>query len=184
MKYLLFLLLLIPQLGYCDIQPIKLTENSIGTMPIQVKDDISLQKVRQYFPNYLVQHEIRMGDSPDFHAFIVSTYEGEELFFIISYINTPEDYEKGVVKLDELIVVSPHIRDQYGISPGMPLEVANTRRSSLTFGEGHMDFYFGGGKIWYMVSVTVPEGQLINQQTVTKLNPMIDKLSWPSPWWN
>lgn len=184
MKHILFLLLLLPGMVYANLQPIRLTENSIGTMPIKVKDNISLHRVMQYFPNYAVKHEIRMGDSPDFHAFVVSTYEGEELFFFISYINTPEDYEKGVVKLDELIVVSAQIRDQFGMSPGMPIEQAQTRRGQLTFGEGHMDFYFGAGKIWYMVSVTVPDGQSINQHTVTKLNPVIDKLSWPTPWWN
>ena len=84
-----------------------LTDTSIGNMPIGVGADISLYKIRNFFPHYKVTHEIREGDSPDYNLFTVSNYEGEELLYFISYINQPDDYEKGVVKLHEVIVHSP-----------------------------------------------------------------------------
>jgi hypothetical protein len=165
-------------------EAIVLTNTSIGNMPIKVAMPISLYKIRNYFPFYRVTQQIREGDSPDYHLFEVSTHEGESLISFISYIDEADGYEKGIVKLDEVIIHSSKIRDQFGLTPDMSISIAIAKRKDLKFGTGHMDNYLGNGKIWYMFSVNKTHGAQVTEQMAMNSNSKITTISWPHPWWN
>jgi hypothetical protein len=159
------------------------TESSIGPMKIKENMEISLYKISQTFPYYKVTQRIGQGDSPDFHSFTVSTWEGEELIEFISYINKKEDYEKSIVKLDEVITCNEKVKDNYGISPKTKFKVADKSRDNMTYGDGHMDNFLGKDKLWYLF--TVPNGQFNrgNRELAEKVNPAIQCISWPYPRW-
>jgi hypothetical protein len=152
-------------------------------MPLKVGMKISLYKIRNFFPYHKVTQEIREGDSPDYHLFIVSTHEGEALISFISYINEPNDYEASIVKLDELVIYSSKTRDEFGVSPGMHIDQALAKRKDLKFGAGHMDNYLGNGSIWYLFSVNHTHGTAVTEKVAVKVNPIIDAISWPYPRW-
>jgi len=159
-----------------------LTNTSIGDMPIEVGINISLYKIRNHFPFYRVTQEIREGNSPDYHLFEVATYEGEPLISFISYITEPNGYEKGIVKLDEVIVHSSRIQDQFGVTPNMPISNAIDKRKGLKFGAGHTDNYLGNDKIWYMFSVNQTHGEQVTKPKAIISNSKIEVISWPHPW--
>jgi hypothetical protein len=160
-----------------------LTNTSIGSMPIEVGSEISLYKINQFFPYYKVTQQIASGDSPDYHIFVVSTYAGEELLSFISYINEADGYEKGIVKLDEVIIYSARVQDQYGVTPNMPISQAIAKRKVLIFGAGHTDNYLGNGNIWYMFSLNESTNTLVTLETAVAADPKINAISWPNPWW-
>lgn len=160
-----------------------LTNTSIGNMPIKVGMDISLYKIKQHFPFYKVTQQIASGDSPDYHLYIVSTNANEELISFISYINESGGYEKSKVKLDEVIIHSSKVQDQFGVKPNMTISQAIEKRKGLEFGAGHMDNYLGTEKIWYMFSVNQIHGTQVTKEAAVKANPKIQSISWPSPWW-
>ena len=183
MHHLLVLLLFFSFSIYAKEDKLIFTESSIGTMKIKENMDISLFQISQKFPYYMVTQRIRQGDSPDFHSFTVSTWEGEELIEFISYINETEDYEKAIVKLDEVITCSEKVKDIFGVSPKSKFNLAQKSREDMTYGDGHMDNFLGKGKIWYLFSV--PNGQFSrgSLKTAEKVNPEINCISWPYPRW-
>lgn len=159
------------------------TESSIGPMEIQEKMDISLYQINQHFPFYKVTQSIGQGDSPDFHSFTVSTWEGEELIEFISYIQDSEDYEKAIVQLDEVITCSDKITDNFGVKPKTKFNLAIKSRENLTYGDGHLDNYLGKGKLWYLFSVSNGDFSRGNQEMAVKVNPEIRCISWPYARW-
>jgi len=183
MRYLIFCVWLISSISAAQ-DKIILTDTSIGDMPIEVGAKISLYKIKQYFPYYKVTQQIASGDSPDYHLYVVSTYENEELIYFISYINEPDEYEKSIVKLDEVIIHTSIIQDQYGVTPNMTISEAIEKRKYLKFGAGHMDNYFGNGKIWYMFSVNQTHGTQVTKEMAVIENPKIQSVTWPIPRWN
>jgi hypothetical protein len=160
-----------------------LTESSIGEMPIKVGMKISLYKIRNHFRYYRVTQEIAEGDSPDYNLFVVSTHEGEELISFISYINESDDYEEGVVKLDEVVIYGTKTQDEFGVTPGMHIKQAIAKRKELKFGAGHMDNYLGNGSVWYLFSVNQTHGTAVTEDMAVEANPKIDAISWPYPRW-
>jgi hypothetical protein len=164
-------------------EKIILTESSIGNMKIQKGMPISLFQISKNFPFYRVTQEIGQGDSPDFHMFKVSTYENEDLIYFISYINEQADYERGVVKLDEVMTCSAEVKDSFGVSPQMTIDKALSKRNELKFGAGHIDNYFGSGSIWYLFTVNNLHGTGVSKQVALQANPKIDCISWPYARW-
>ena len=160
-----------------------LTINSIGEMPISKGMDISIHKIMKHFPYHKVTQEIGFGDSPDFHLFTVSTREGEELISFISFIEKQEEYEQGIVKLNEVVIYSSTIKDEYGVSPGMPVSKVLELRNELEFGARHSDNYLGKDKIWYLFSVEGIHGTQVTRDAAIKANPKVDVISWPYPRW-
>jgi hypothetical protein len=184
MRYLITILILLSfGASSAEFKKIMFTQSAIGDMKITKGMDISLYKLSKYFPFYNVTQSIGQGDSPDFHIFTVSTYENEELISFISYINEEQQYEKGVVKLDEVITCSDQIIDEFGISPKMHISRAITARDSLDFGAGHMDNYLGKGNLWYLFSVDKMHGTGVSKSMALKSNPRIDCISWPHVRW-
>ena len=183
MHRLLVLLLIISISIYAKEENVIFTESSFGPMKIKENMEISLYKISQKFPYYKVTQRIGHGDSPDFHSFTVSNWEGEELVEFISYINKPEDYEKSIVKLDEVITCNEKVKDSFGVSPKSEFMVAQKSREGMTYGDGHMDNFLGKGKLWYLF--TVPNGQFSrgSQELAVKANPEIQCISWPYPRW-
>jgi hypothetical protein len=183
MRNLIFLVFLFSCISAAQ-DKIILTNTSIGNMPIEVGIEISLYKIKTHFPFYKVTQQIASGDSPDYHLYIVSTYENEELISFISYINESDGYEKSVVKLDEVIIHSSKVQDHFGVKPSMTISQAIEKRKYLKFGAGHMDNYLGNDKIWYMFSVNQTHGTQVTKETAIKANPKIQSISWPIPWWS
>ncbi len=162
-----------------ESKKILFTKSSIGDMKITKGMEISLYQVSQKFPFHKVAQSIGHGDSPDFHLFTVSTFENEELISFISYINEDQQYEKGVVKLDEVITCSNQIIDEFGISPKMHISRAIAARDSLNFGVGHMDNYLGKDHLWYLFYVDKMHGTSVSKSMAITSNPKIDCISWP-----
>ncbi len=184
MKYSLLIIIFLSFLSFADeSESIVFTESSIGKMKIHKGMEISLYKIREQFPFYRVTQEIGMGDSPDFHMFTVSTRKNEELIYFISYINTQQDYEKSIVKLDEVMTCSSKVKDKYGISPKSDFNTAYRSREKLEYGYGHLDNYLGEGKLWYLFSEYNELGNRINKDKAIELNPKVDCISWPYARW-
>jgi len=181
---ILSLFFLIVSISICAKEEVLVfTESSIGPMKITEKMDISLFQIGKKFPYYKVTQRIGQGDSPDFHSFTVSDWEGEELIEFISYINKPEDYEKAIVKLDEVITCNEKVKDAFGVSPKSKFKIAQKPREDMTYGDGHMDNFLGKGKLWYLF--TIPNGQFSrgSQEQAEKINPEIMCISWPYARW-
>ena len=157
--------------------------SSIGSIQLSKDTKVSLYKLKQAFPYYKVTHEIAEGDSPDYHRFIVSTWEDEDLIYFHSYIDEPKQYEAGLVKLDEVVTCSERIKDEFGISPNQHIDLAIEKRKSLDFGAGHMDNYLGKDSIWYLFYVGQLHGTAVTKEVALKENPKIECISWPHPWW-
>jgi hypothetical protein len=182
-KLIILILVILPLGSAAEKTNLVLTDDSIGSMAIEPEMEISLFKIMRHFQSYKVSHEIRSGDSPDYHSFVVSTYQGEALVSFISYIEKDSEYENGVVKLDEVLVHSSIVQDQYGISIGSTINAALKEREELKFGAGHMDNYMGNGKIWYLFYVKGKHGTQVTKEEAVAENPKIDAISWPYPRW-
>lgn len=185
MRSILFFLLLLADYSHANEDKLVLTETSIGQMNLVEGMEISLYKLSQQFPGYVVTQRIGHGDSPDFFSFEVSTWEGEEVIAFISFINEEEQggYEKSIVKLDEVISCSNKVIDSYGVSPGKKFNEIYETRKEMVYGFGHMDNFLGKRKLWYLFSV--PNGQFTQGsiEIAKKTNPEIECLSWPYPRW-
>lgn len=154
---------------------IRMTHDSIAGMTIVPGMKISLYRLREQFPFRTVTHEIRQADSPDFHSFTVSTHEGNALFEFVAFIEAPEEYEQAVVLLDELVVYSSSVTDQFGVSPGMRVSDAVELRQDLEFGHGHVDYFVGGGSIWYAYDHFFDPDQ--------PNDVVVGAITWPHPVW-
>jgi len=168
---------------FATSEEIVLSSSSIGNMPISPGKEISLHMISLHFSGYRVTHEIGEGDSPDFHLFTVSTYEGDNMFFFVSYVRDPSEYVKGKVKLDEVVVLSSLIVDEFGISPGMSVKEALKLRKDLDFGAGHMDNYLGKDQLWYLFRVNDYHGTQVTREMAMEADPKVDAISWPHPKW-
>jgi hypothetical protein len=178
----LFVLFLF-QISNAFSEELVLTDSSLGSMKISVGMELSLIDLIREFPTYKITHTIGSGDSPDYHKFLVSTFQNEDLFAFYSFIETDDDYRKGVVKLDEIAIFSPKVKDKYGISTSSTLSEINEKRAGLEFGAGHMDNYLGAGKIWYMFDVNGMHGTMLSKESAFKQNPKINVISWPGILW-
>lgn len=164
---------------------ILLSENKIGTMEIKEGMNISLYSIRSAIRGpYRIRHEIRDGMDWSSHEFVVETWEGEELFAFISFIKDPKEYESAQVRLDEIVIYSGEIQDQYGISPGMLISEASKVRPDMEFGSGHMDNYLGSGKIWYMLNIDwsrIDQSKgLSTKEYAIKSDTKISVITWPN----
>jgi hypothetical protein len=146
--------------------------------------------LNQTFPTYNVTHDVRSGDSPDFHYFEVATPDGEVLFTLTSFIRADNrNHRPGaateVVPIDLLKVVSRNIGDKYGLRVGdLVADIIRARGKTLAFGASHHDVYLGGDQIVYNLrtfSDRSPEeftmGDAIRQ------NWQITSISWPTAAW-
>ncbi len=184
MRYIITLLILLSfAAGSSESKKIIFTKSSVGEMKITKGMEISLYKVSNNFPFHKVTQSIGQGDSPDFHIFTVSTHENEELISFISYINEDQQYEKGIVKLDEVVTCSNQIIDEFGISPNMHISQAIAARDNLDFGAGHMDNYLGKDQLWYLFYVDKMHGTGVTKNMALKSNPTIECISWPYVRW-
>ena len=166
-------------------QKIVFTEQSIGSLALVEKMDISLYRIKNAFPYYRVTQEIAHGDSPDFHRFTVANRKGEVLIEFISYIkgNDQASYEQAVVKLDEVISCSKLITANSGISPSDPIDKIYQARPTLRYGYGHFDNYLGQGKLWYLFRVPNDIYFQASEEKAKAVNPSIDCISWPYARW-
>jgi hypothetical protein len=183
-KLVSFLLLLLGSHVFAAPK-ILLSENKIGDMVIKQGMNISLYSIRNAIKGpYRIRHEIRDGMDWSSHQFVVETWKGEELFAFISLIKDPQNYESAVVRLDEIVIYSEEIQDQYGIYPSMPISEAAKIRPDMEFGSGHMDNYLGSGKIWYMLNidwVKIDQSKgLSSKEYAIKSDTKINVITWPN----
>lgn len=183
MSRILFILVIVSFSIVAEDEQFIFTESSFG--PIELKEgmEISLFQLSKKFPYHKVSQTIGQGDSPDFHSFTVSTWEGEELVEFISYIEKPEDYEKAVVTLDEVITCSKLVKDQFGIRPLSKFNDALIARNDMKYGFGHMDNFIGKGKLWYLFAVENGQFSQGSRELAVKVNPSIECISWPYARW-
>lgn len=171
-----------------------LKTNSLGPLNLSKEAVVSVKSLKELFPGYEVTHEIRSGDSPDFHYFDVRDGKGS-LFSIISYIETQEQFKSSEGKINLLELNTSRIPDQYGIKIGYKfLEIRKKRKDKLEFGAGHFNNNIGGNNIYYSFSLE-PTGYFkeigINyadpvsakETDAQKQNPEITNISWPYPAW-
>jgi len=167
---------------------------SLGPLNLTKETVVSVKILNELFPKYEINHEIRSGDSPDYHYFNVSDSKGS-LFSVISYIETPEQFKSSEGKINLLELNTSRIPDQYGIRIGDKfLEIRKKRKDKLEFGAGHFNNNIGGNNIYYSFSLE-PTGYFkeigINyadpvsakESDAKKQNPEITTISWPYPAW-
>lgn len=183
MSRLLFLLAIASFFINAEEESLIFTESSFGPMELKENMEISLFQLSKKFPHHKVSQTIGQGDSPDFHSFTVSNWEGEELVEFISYIEKPEDYEKAVVTLDEVITCSKLVKDSFGVSPQSKFNDALSARGDMKYGFGHMDNFIGKGKLWYIFTVENGQFSQGNREIAEKVNPNIQCISWPYARW-
>jgi hypothetical protein len=175
------------------VSGLELSNDKLGPLILSPELLVSKEKLALYFPEYDVVHDIRSGDSPDFH--FLGVYKLDELiFYMVSYIETDETEAEYPIHL--LVVVSPMITDKYGLRVGDNYrDVVLKRPDKLEFGAGHHTNNLGANNIYYEFSIEPkgfeekiempdmsPEnatiGDLIDQ------NPKIESISWPYPSWD
>ena len=173
-----------------------LTKTSLGKLKLSQNSMISFKKIKEAFPQFIVEHEIASGDSPDFHYITVQNKHKELLFYLISYFD--EKVNKDTIKydIDLLKITSSKIVDSYGIRVGDRVsKVVKIRGSNLNIGANHFDNAIGKDKTFYQVTVEPSEAlkkkglDYINPEEVTldqilKKNPEVTSISWPYPSWD
>ena len=172
---------------------LELRSDGIGTLNLVYGMPISKELLQFKFPSYGVTHEIRSGDSNDFHYLEVSKSD-EVMFYVISYIE--EETVGNEFPIHLLAVVSPKIQDEYGLRVGDSFsDVSVKRNEELHFGAGHHHNYLGNSQIFYNfisleptgftkeigLSYMPPEDATIGD--MVEQNPKIEKISWPFPAW-
>jgi hypothetical protein len=172
---------------------LELSNNKLGPLILGPELLISKEKLALHFPEYDVVHDIRSGDSPDFH--FLGVYKLDELiFYIVSYIDTEEAVAEYPMHL--LVVVSPTITDKYGLRVGDSYrDVVLKRSDELIFGAGHHTNNLGANSIYYEFSLEPsgfdqaiempdmsPENATIGD--LVEQNPKIESISWPYPSWD
>lgn len=182
-KLFIVLLIFLIFINDANAKTIVLTNHSIGSMSIKPQLIISLEQIAHEFPHLKVSHKIASGDSPDFHAFTVSNSQNEALFTFISTISDKNGYKQSQVMLDEIIIHSDKIKDQYGVSVGQTLSEVMEKRKNMAFGDSHMGNFMGNDKIWYLFEVENRYSVPVSKEAAIKANPPIDAISWPHPIW-
>jgi hypothetical protein len=194
---ILFLLGLVGLHTACDQQATEgvladdkliLSPTALGKLQLTGKRAmVSEAKLKKLFPQFVVKYEIGLGDSPDFHYFVVSNAKGEILFTIKSFIEDSAEAKKTTaeVPVSLLQVGSKEIRDVYGLRVGDRVkDIIAKRGTDLKFGAGHFDALIGDGVIYYSLikgSEFSPEDSTI--EDAIKGNWQIRSISWPEAAW-
>ena len=190
LKRILLILMILPAVGIAkDLsEKILLTESTIGGLPLSTTTQVSLADLQAQFSGYQVIEGFGQGDSPDFHYFEVLDSSQELVLrmygFGFSATNAQPQYP-----IDLLVVFSPRVIDQFGVSLGMTYhEVTQLRNGPFEFGANHFDNFLGAGKIWYGFDLNSTENVPLNPEDFTvsdlrKNNPRVAAISWPSPRW-
>ena len=171
-----------------------LKSDGIGPLVLTKETIVSVKSLKALFPNYEITHEIRSGDSPDFHYFNVSDSKSS-LFGIISYFETQEQFKSNKGKIDLLKIHTPRIPDQYGIKIGDKFEkIRKNRKDKLDFSAGHFNNNIGGNNIYYSFSLkpnmyikeanySYLDPEATTESDAVSQNPEIQGISWPYPAW-
>jgi hypothetical protein len=169
-------------------RPLVLTAESLGSLRLGPEKKVSVPILQRAFPGYGVTHGIGMGDSPDFHYFVVTTARGEKLFVIKSFIEgaTPgRADDRQEVSIDLLQVISREVPDSFGLRVGDRVaDVIRVRGDKLVFGAGHHDVYMGGDRIFYSFATgtqSSPEGFTLSDARRGYWH--IVSISWPYGAW-
>ena len=188
-RFLVVVLVALPISGHCEKldEALLLTSKSLGPLPLGKGTLVSESTLKKLFPNSSVTHDIRSGDSPDFHYFEVKDNGGEVLFTIQSFIKDSKGQNENPagVRIDLLQIRSSRIRDAYGIRVGNRVQdIIKQRGKDLRFGAGHHDVYLGADNIFYNIRTTSqgsPENLTLDD--AVRGNWQIISISWPSAAW-
>ncbi len=191
----IYLLSLILSTSSLSAEEFVLSQTKIGRLILTPNSPISVKIIKKAFPEYSVTHEIRSGDSPDFHWIGISNKEKELLFYIVSYLEEPDNKNTNLYNIDLLTVTSPHIKDEHGIKVGDYLDkVIKSRGENLLLSANHFDNSIGNSNLFYQFTVKPSEKlrslglDYFNPENVTlkqviESNPIITSISWPNPRW-
>ena len=191
MRLMLALLIMVVSLNAIS-QELTLTDHSIGRFELNETKLISIQDIKESFPDYIVSHRIGEGDAGDFHVIAVSAKDGEEIFSVYSYFNELINEHSKEYVVDLLVAHSERVNDVHGISIG-----DNVDKVFLLVGEdavltaNHHDNSLGKNKVFYQfkLSTESTEEVGINPESVTvddvkRNNPKIHAMTWPSESWD
>ena len=185
--------LLITSLAAQQAKDKELVLSATGLGPLRLGPDakVSVAILEKSFPGARVSYDIREGDSPDFHCFIVTSAQGEKLFVIRSFIPDaltprPDGKNRQIdVPIHVLQITSRQIRDSYGLRVGDRIaDVIRVRGEKLQYGAAHHDVFIGGEKIFYSMDIGLdrgPEGFTLAE--AQRVNLRITSISWPDWAW-
>jgi hypothetical protein len=166
-----------------------LTANGIGPLGLYPDAVISVESLTKQFPEYRITHDVRSGDSPDYHRFEIAGADGEVLFTIASFLKEGQEptitRDADTVRIDLLKIVSRRIPDSFGIRVGDRVaDIIRARGENLTFGAAHFDVYLGGDQLFYNLrtgSDWSPEQ--FSFADAKRENWGIISMSWPTGAW-
>ena len=167
-----------------------LREKSLGRLNLSTETKISRDSLKKMFPEFDVKHQIVSADSEDYHLFDVKSQAGETFFTIQSFIENDASRDAAEVDIDLLLIHTPKIADQHGLTVGMTLgDIVATRDGKLGFGANHHNHYIGEGKLWCVLSGEMPEGHpdpapaQISLEDALESDSKITRLCWPTTTW-
>jgi hypothetical protein len=168
-----------------------LSATSLGSLSLSPNGKVSVAILEKAFPGARVSYDIREGDSPDFHCFIVTSAQGEQLFMIRSFIDDgmksrPDGTNRQIeVPIHLLQVTSRRIRDSYGLRVGDRVaDVIRVRGEKLEYGAAHHDVYIGADKIFYSMDIGRDKNsEAFMLAEAKRVNSRITSISWPHGAW-
>ena len=174
-----------------------LARNSIGSLQLEKGSFVSVELIKQKFPDHNITYRIQSGDSPDFHYVIVRNKDGSVLFTIKSFFDESIDENSKEFDIDILISSSRDVVDEYGVRVGDSIsKVIRTRGRDLNLYANHFDNSVGKDEIYYQFDIPMTAEEIENnlgvnyknpekvtlEEVITK-NPTITSISWPRPRW-
>jgi hypothetical protein len=173
-------------------RPLILSNNALGSLKLSKGVKVSKAILAKTFPKFIVHRSKGQQDGPDFHYFEIKS--GKNVLFEIKSNIAPD--RKSVitdtdeVPLDELVIRSNTIADEYGIKIGDRYsKLTQKRKGKLAFGASHHQLFLGNNKIFYLLETPPdprfpqadrsPEGVTLIE--VQKFNSRVTTISWPGP---
>ncbi len=135
------------------INRIELKENNINGVDLPLNREMSLDQLVAAFKGYQVTKEIGMQDGPDFPLYSVKSNDQEILFFKLN--------DEDTLKLDQIIVKTDTVQDEYGIRVGMTYADVRSRRGEefeLFVGDHwHTYMTYENSNVYYDVIANIDE---------------------------
>ncbi len=186
---IIFLMALFLSSSICVGNDLVLTGSGLGELELKKGALISIQLLQDKFPNYKIRHQIIPGISKKYHHIKVSSESGEFMFSIRSFFDEKTNENSLEYDIDQLVIYSSKIPDQFGIKVGDNIsEVFSARGKSLEFLAPNL-FRNAIGKnlIYYQFKMppndsgtgSFRDPKSVTMQEAVSSNPQITSISWP-----
>ena len=184
---LIFLIALFFSSSMCLAENLIQTASSLGKLQLEKGRLISVQLLQDKFPSYKVAHQIVSGFTKKHHYIKVTSQSGEFMFSIGSFFDEEIDEKSLMYDIDQLVIYSSKISDQFGIKVGDNLaQVFSARGKNLELLAPNL-FRNAVGKdlIYYQFQMPSDNSsgyrdpESVTLQEVINANPSITSISWP-----